>query len=223
MSFSRSVTDIDIFSSHLPAITDQLHTTKMKFYPAIFFLSGPGFANHMHAPGCRRQGLPLPATLSEFPTAASPAPLGVSTVTGSASAAIPATTATNAKCGKGYTYCGFMLQSGGHSEFTRLLTFFQGLTTLATSYEKLIISIDFAAEVVNKTYCDALEGNCADGVPKTETDQAVFLCMNDDPATIQLFCACGGKCLNDAATNNIAHCDAPCVNSGKCMNEFVGN
>lgn len=80
--------------------------------------------------------------------------------------------------------------------------------------------LDFAPETVNKTYCDALEDNCVGGIPKTKTDQAVFLCMNDEPATIQLFCACGGKCLNENVTSNIAHCDAPCVNNGKCMNVF---
>ncbi|KAK9413963.1 putative Homocysteine S-methyltransferase [Seiridium unicorne] len=142
----------------------------MKKLAAILALTGTSLASQY----TRRQILPIPATLSEIPTGASLAPLSISTVSGP----IPVSTASSAKCGKGYTYCGFMLQSGGHN---------------------------FAPEIINKTYCDALEGNCVDGMPKTKTDQAVFLCMNDSPASIQLFCACGGKCLDEAATNNIAH------------------
>ena len=34
-----------------------------------------------------------------------------------ASGHAPLTTSTGSKCGKGYTYCGYMLQNDGHSEF----------------------------------------------------------------------------------------------------------
>lgn len=81
----------------------------MHYAANMILLAGIGLANH-HP---HRQGLPgVMATLSQFPTAASPAPLSVSTVP----ATIPASSASGAKCGKGYTYCGFMLQSGGHSK-----------------------------------------------------------------------------------------------------------
>ncbi|KAI0123159.1 hypothetical protein BJ170DRAFT_102869 [Xylariales sp. AK1849] len=153
----------------------------MRLTLGILSFTSSAFANYL----LRRQGaLPPPATssLSEFPTA--PAPTSVSTASGAGPGPLP--TGSSAKCGKGYTYCGYMLQQGGHN---------------------------FAPELVNKTYCDGIEGNCANGVPKTHPDQAVFLCMDDNPASIQLFCACGGKCLNEQQSNNIAHCDAPCVNN----------
>lgn len=34
-----------------------------------------------------------------------------------ASGHAPLTTSTGSKCGKGYTYCGYMLQTDGHSKF----------------------------------------------------------------------------------------------------------
>ncbi|KAI4596777.1 hypothetical protein KJ359_005120 [Pestalotiopsis sp. 9143b] len=154
----------------------------MKFL-VIATLLGTSLATHH---GLRQGALPLPVTGGSTVTVSVTQSQSASAVSG----AIPIATASGAKCGKGYTYCGFMLQSGGHN---------------------------FAAEVINKTYCDALEGNCVNGVPKTKTDQAVFLCMDDNPASIQLFCACSGKCLDEPATNNIAHCDAPCYNGGKCF------
>ncbi|KAH6658744.1 hypothetical protein BKA67DRAFT_220921 [Truncatella angustata] len=152
---------------------------------AMILLVGSSLASHYPL----RQVFPVSSSLSDFPTAASTSPQSVSTLSVTASGAIPISTASSAKCGKGYTYCGYMLQSGGHN---------------------------FAPEVINKTYCDALDGACVDGIPSTSTGQAVFLCMNDSPTSIQLFCACGGKCLNEASTSNIAHCDKPCVDGSKC-------
>jgi hypothetical protein len=75
-----------------------------------------------------------------------------------------------------------------------------------------IPTLDFAPEIVDKAYCDGLSDNCNNGVPKVGSDQAVFLCMDDNPPQIMLFCACSGQCLNQNATNNIAHCDTPCAN-----------
>ncbi|KAH8664698.1 hypothetical protein BX600DRAFT_437232 [Xylariales sp. PMI_506] len=89
------------------------------------------------------------------------------------------------QCGKGYTYCGYMLQQDGHN---------------------------FDPSVINTTYCEGLEDNCPDGIPNTLPEEAVYLCMDDDPASIQLFCACSGQCLNEEETNYIAHCDVPCTN-----------
>ncbi|KAI2623090.1 hypothetical protein GGR54DRAFT_638329 [Hypoxylon sp. NC1633] len=89
------------------------------------------------------------------------------------------------KCGKGYTYCGYMLTSNGHN---------------------------FAPNDVSKAYCTGLQELCASGKPKTDVTEAVFVCMNDQPSSVELLCACSGKCRNDAETNFIAHCDKPCIN-----------
>ncbi|KAI2629170.1 hypothetical protein GGS26DRAFT_116311 [Hypomontagnella submonticulosa] len=91
-----------------------------------------------------------------------------------------------AKCGKGYTYCGYMLTSNGHN---------------------------FAPNDVSKAYCSGLQELCSSGKAKTDVSQAVFVCMNDQPSNVELLCACSGKCRNDAETNFIAHCDKPCINS----------
>ncbi|KAI1125113.1 hypothetical protein F5Y10DRAFT_14611 [Nemania abortiva] len=108
------------------------------------------------------------------PTAASPPPVPV--ISGSA----------GAKCGKGYTYCGYMLTGGGHN---------------------------FAQVDVEKAYCSALPELCAGGKEKTNAEQAVFVCMSEQPPVVQLLCACSGTCLNNATTNFIAHCDKACVNN----------
>ncbi|KAI1076122.1 hypothetical protein F5B20DRAFT_342926 [Whalleya microplaca] len=89
------------------------------------------------------------------------------------------------KCGKGYTYCGYMLTSNGHN---------------------------FAPADVSKAYCNGLQELCTNGKPKTDISHAVFVCMDDQPSSVQLLCACSGKCLNDAESNFIAHCDKPCIN-----------
>ncbi|CAJ2507161.1 Uu.00g083470.m01.CDS01 [Anthostomella pinea] len=91
-----------------------------------------------------------------------------------------------ANCGLGYTYCGYMLSQQGH---------------------------DFAPSDVSKAYCSGLGELCAGSKPKTDPDQAVYLCMDKQPSSIMLACACSGKCLNEAETKNIAHCDKPCVNA----------
>ncbi|KAI1848567.1 hypothetical protein JX265_011579 [Neoarthrinium moseri] len=158
----------------------------------VLSIASLGIANHQ----LPRQGLLSgsgSASAPEFPTAPASPPFTVVTASAPATASGPIplpTTGSGPKCGKGYTYCGYMLQSGGHN---------------------------FAPDVINKTYCEGLEGNCLSGVPRTKPDQAVFLCMDDSPASIQLFCACGGKCLNEQQSNNIAHCDTPCTNGQKCF------
>lgn len=70
---------------------------------------------------------------------------------------------------------------------------------------------DFAPSAVNNTYCDDLPGACAGGRPRTAPDQAVYYC--EDSGVARLLCACSGRCVNEAQTNHIAHCDRPCVNS----------
>ncbi|KAK8855015.1 hypothetical protein PGQ11_010927 [Apiospora arundinis] len=106
-----------------------------------------------------------------------------------ASGRAPLTTSTGSKCGKGYTYCGYMLQSDGHN---------------------------FSPQTINKTYCDGLKDYCPNNTPKTSPNQAVFICMDDAPVSIQLMCACSGKCLDEPASNNIAHCDSACASPSKC-------
>ncbi|KAI1171423.1 hypothetical protein F4777DRAFT_582919 [Nemania sp. FL0916] len=91
-----------------------------------------------------------------------------------------------AKCGKGYTYCGYMLTGFGHN---------------------------FAQTDIEQSYCNGLPELCASGKHKTNADQAVFVCMSDQPSTVKLLCACSGTCLNNATTNFIAHCDKACVNA----------
>ncbi|KAJ8106892.1 hypothetical protein ONZ43_g6907 [Nemania bipapillata] len=91
-----------------------------------------------------------------------------------------------AKCGKGYTYCGYMLTGGGHN---------------------------FAQSDIQRSYCNGLPELCVGGKEKTNAEQAVFVCLSDQPATVQLLCACSGTCLNNATTNYIAHCDKACVNN----------
>ncbi|KAK7955340.1 hypothetical protein PG996_016144 [Apiospora saccharicola] len=105
----------------------------------------------------------------------------------------PLTTSTGSKCGKGYTYCGYMLQNDGHN---------------------------FSPDTINKTYCDGLKDYCPNNTPKTSPNQAVFVCMNDAPAaSIQLLCACSGKCLDEPSSNNIAHCDSACATPQKCSSD----
>ncbi|KAH8161331.1 hypothetical protein CIB48_g6909 [Xylaria polymorpha] len=119
---------------------------------------------------------PLHPTTASTPTAVTPVPA-------------PATSGSvggGAKCGKGYTYCGYMLTGGGHN---------------------------FAQVDIDKSYCSGLPELCAGGKHKTSVEQAVFVCMNDQPSNVQLLCACSGTCLNNATSNYIAHCDEPCVNT----------
>ncbi|KAI0546651.1 hypothetical protein F4679DRAFT_598564 [Xylaria curta] len=119
---------------------------------------------------------PLHPTTASAPAAATPALPAPSS--GSAGG--------GAKCGKGYTYCGYMLASSNHN---------------------------FAQVDIDKSYCNGLPELCAGGKHKTSVEQAVFVCMNDQPSNVQLLCACSGTCLNNATTNYIAHCDEPCVNA----------
>ncbi|KAI1469811.1 uncharacterized protein F4812DRAFT_304127 [Daldinia caldariorum] len=90
------------------------------------------------------------------------------------------------KCGKGYTYCGYMLTANGHN---------------------------FAPNDISKAYCNGLSELCTNGKPKTDVSQAVFVCMNEQPSSVELLCACSSKCRNDAESNFIAHCDKPCINA----------
>ncbi|KAK8017886.1 hypothetical protein PG993_014212 [Apiospora rasikravindrae] len=122
------------------------------------------------------------------------------------SARAPLSTGTSSKCGKGYTYCGYMLQSDGHSKFP---------SSLSVSHTRVLTDADFSPDVINKTYCDGLQSYCPNNNPKTSPNQAVFICMNDAPASIELLCACSGKCLDEPASNNIAHCDSACASPQK--------
>ncbi|KAI0517608.1 hypothetical protein F5B22DRAFT_645787 [Xylaria bambusicola] len=119
--------------------------------------------------------LSLPPQASSLPKTASPTPASGGPSSG-------------AKCGKGFTYCGYMLTGVGHN---------------------------FSPSDIDKSYCAGLPELCAGGgnKRKTKPDQAVFVCMEDQPSTVQLMCACSGTCLNNATTNYIAHCDKPCVNA----------
>ncbi|KAI1823329.1 hypothetical protein F4861DRAFT_334958 [Xylaria intraflava] len=89
------------------------------------------------------------------------------------------------KCDKGYTYCGYTLTGENHN---------------------------FPAEDIARSYCTGLPDFCAGGKFKTDVGEAVFVCLSEQPAAVQLMCACSGTCLNNATTNFIAHCDKPCVN-----------
>ncbi|KAI1391566.1 uncharacterized protein F4822DRAFT_442510 [Hypoxylon trugodes] len=89
------------------------------------------------------------------------------------------------KCGKGYTYCGYMLTANGHN---------------------------FANNDISKAYCSGLSELCSNGKTKTDVSEAVFVCMDEQPSSVELLCACSGKCRNDAESNFIAHCDKPCIN-----------
>ncbi|KAI1135659.1 hypothetical protein F5Y05DRAFT_394056 [Hypoxylon sp. FL0543] len=71
---------------------------------------------------------------------------------------------------------------------------------------------NFGTADISKAYCSGLQELCANGKPKTDVSQAVFVCMNEQPSSVELLCACSGKCRNDAETNFIAHCDKPCIN-----------
>ncbi|KAL7625761.1 hypothetical protein AAE478_004984 [Parahypoxylon ruwenzoriense] len=125
------------------------------------------------------------------PTGSTPPPAGSAAPPPPPPGSAPAPAATGAqgvgpKCGKGYTYCGYMLTSNGHN---------------------------FAPNDISKAYCNGLQELCTNGKPKTDVSQAVFLCMNEQPSNVELLCACSGKCRNDAESNYIAHCDKPCINA----------
>ncbi|RWA10215.1 hypothetical protein EKO27_g4876 [Xylaria grammica] len=64
-----------------------------------------------------------------------------------------------AKCGKGYTYCGYMLTGVGHN---------------------------FAPADIDKSYCNGLPELCSGGKRKTNAEQAVFVCIDDQPSTVEL-------------------------------------
>ncbi|KAI0814522.1 hypothetical protein GGR55DRAFT_700798 [Xylaria sp. FL0064] len=130
--------------------------------------------------------VPVPASASahlSLPPSASPESPKTASPTPASGGPGPS---TGAKCGKGYTYCGYMLTGQGHN---------------------------FAPSDIDKSYCNGLPELCPGGKPKTNADQAVYVCMEDQPSTVQLLCACSGTCLNNATTNYIAHCDKPCVNN----------
>ncbi|ORY72045.1 uncharacterized protein BCR38DRAFT_480515 [Pseudomassariella vexata] len=154
---------------------------------SLLILAGAVQGEH-EAPWNRRLKRQVTVTVSgpaAVPSSSATAPAPIS-----ATSSGPVPAGTGANCGKGYTYCGYMLQTGGHN---------------------------FAQDIVHKAYCDALPSGCTNGVPKTDANQAVYLCMQDSPASIQLMCACSGKCLNEKASNNIAHCDKACNNGDKCL------
>ncbi|KAI0403411.1 hypothetical protein F4802DRAFT_599213 [Xylaria palmicola] len=136
-------------------------------------------------------GLPAHATpgASSASASASSGDLSLPPLPPSTASGVPAPvgsgTPGDAKCGKGYTYCGYMLRGSGHN---------------------------FAQSDVEDSYCAGLPELCAGAKHKTSPDQAVFVCMSDRPSTVKLLCACSGTCLNNATTNYIAHCDEACVN-----------
>ncbi|KAI1406037.1 hypothetical protein F4819DRAFT_322708 [Hypoxylon fuscum] len=130
---------------------------------------------------------PLPPRAD--PMSSSPAPLtpgGPPPPAGTLSVPAPlGSGGVGPKCGKGYTYCGYMLTSDGHN---------------------------FAPNDISKAYCNGLSDLCTNGKPKTDVSEAVFVCMNEQPSSVELLCACSSKCRNDAESNFIAHCDKPCIN-----------
>ncbi|KAJ1329798.1 hypothetical protein MN608_06534 [Microdochium nivale] len=131
---------------------------------------------------------PVPPLSPAPPAPVPPAPAGPDPVPAPAPAPAEPVPIAGPNCGKGYTYCGYMLSANGHN---------------------------FSPEQVSKAYCEGLNGNCDAGTSSSKTDvsQAVFVCLDDAPnSSIQLLCACEGKCLNEAETNNIAHCDSACYN-----------
>ncbi|KAI1377180.1 hypothetical protein F4677DRAFT_48259 [Hypoxylon crocopeplum] len=130
---------------------------------------------------------PPPSGEPPSPTGSAPLPPLPPPPPGTASAPVPSgVQGVGPKCGKGYTYCGYMLTSNGHN---------------------------FAPNDVSKAYCNGLSELCASGKPKTDVSEAVFVCMNEQPSSVELLCACSGKCRNDADSNFIAHCDKPCINN----------
>ncbi|KAI2643611.1 hypothetical protein GGS21DRAFT_26317 [Xylaria nigripes] len=139
---------------------------------------------------------PLPLTEAPVPweqtsPGGGPPPIttfGASSTSTSTDAAVPAPSASagGPKCGKGYTYCGYTLTGDGHN---------------------------FPSEDVDKAYCNGLPELCTGSKHKTDVNQAVFVCMSNQPSTVELLCACSGTCLNNASSNYIAHCDKPCVNA----------
>ncbi|KAI0169718.1 hypothetical protein GGR52DRAFT_551169 [Hypoxylon sp. FL1284] len=153
----------------------------MKFYNILLgpiLLAGPGLT----------WMAPIPRAITTISLPAPPPPLSDSPPSSTASAPAPSPSgsgSTGPKCGKGYTYCGYMLTSNGHN---------------------------FAPTDISKAYCSGLSELCANGKPKTDVQQAVFVCMNEQPSNVELLCACSGKCRNDAESNFIAHCDKPCIN-----------
>ncbi|KAF2973297.1 hypothetical protein GQX73_g330 [Xylaria multiplex] len=127
--------------------------------------------------------LPVPTPSGNLSLPPSPTPPKTASATPAPGGPEPA---GGAKCGKGYTYCGYMLTGVGHN---------------------------FAPSDIDKSYCNGLPELCSGSKRKTNAEQAVFVCMEDQPSTVQLICACSGTCLNNATTNYIAHCDKPCVNN----------
>ncbi|KAI8960089.1 hypothetical protein F5Y11DRAFT_280646 [Daldinia sp. FL1419] len=156
----------------------------MKFQVVLFgpaLLAGPTLAlRGPHPPA------DLASSSSTSLTLAAP-PAGISSTSGVAPIPIPSgSQGIGPKCGKGYTYCGYMLTENGHN---------------------------FAPNDISKAYCNGLSELCTNGKPKTDVSQAVFVCMNEQPSSVELLCACSSKCRNDAESNFIAHCDKPCINA----------
>ncbi|KAI6082140.1 hypothetical protein F4821DRAFT_219670 [Hypoxylon rubiginosum] len=160
---------------------------KMKFHSLLFgpiLLAGSGLAGKGDSP----RGITtisLPAAPPPLPTGEPPSSSTASAPVSSGPGGSGGSGGSGPKCGKGYTYCGYMLTSDGHN---------------------------FAPNDVSKAYCNGLSELCANGKPKTDVQEAVFVCMNDQPSNVELLCACSGKCRNDAESNFIAHCDKPCIN-----------
>ncbi|KAI4865081.1 hypothetical protein F4820DRAFT_311046 [Hypoxylon rubiginosum] len=168
----------------------------MKFHSFLFspiLLAGLGLAWNVASPrGITTISIgaapppPSPTVEPPAPGTASAPPGTDSAPPGTASAPVPSGSGgVGPKCGKGYTYCGYMLTSNGHN---------------------------FAPNDISKAYCSGLSELCANGKPKTDVQEAVFVCMNEQPSNVELLCACSGKCRNDAESNFIAHCDKPCIN-----------
>ncbi|KAI1772899.1 hypothetical protein F4818DRAFT_127985 [Hypoxylon cercidicola] len=151
----------------------------MRFHNFLFgpiLMAASGLARRAPLPRAITISLPPPPVSDGFPSPGS---------TSSLAPALPSGAAAGPKCGKGYTYCGYMLTANGHN---------------------------FAPNDISKAYCSGLSELCTTDKFKTDVQQAVFVCMNDQPSNIELLCACSGKCRNDAESNFIAHCDKPCIN-----------
>lgn len=181
---------------------------KMKFHSLLFgpiLLAGSGLAGKGDSP----RGITtisLPAAPPPLPTGEPPSSSTASAPVSSGPGGSGGSGGSGPKCGKGYTYCGYMLTSDGHSRSIH------ALETISEQLSSLTYLSDFAPNDVSKAYCNGLSELCANGKPKTDVQEAVFVCMNDQPSNVELLCACSGKCRNDAESNFIAHCDKPCIN-----------
>ncbi|KAI1646838.1 uncharacterized protein F4817DRAFT_124785 [Daldinia loculata] len=159
----------------------------MKFHAILFgpgLLAGSSLALRGPLPRVDSTGSAL--TLFTSSTGQPSFPAGTPSSTSGVAPVPSSSQGIGPKCGKGYTYCGYMLTENGHN---------------------------FAPNDISKAYCNGLSELCTNSKPKTNVSEAVFVCMNEQPSNVELLCACSSKCRNDADTNFIAHCDKPCINA----------